>query len=336
MDIRHGVSLKEYNTFGVDVKAASFARIGSASDLNQLRNLASRPLFVLGGGSNVLFTQDIDKCIVLNDVPGTEIISEDDKEVFVRIGAGVIWHDLVLWAVDRDLGGIENLALIPGRVGAAPIQNIGAYGVELVEVFDHLEAVDLETGDIVEFDSEACRFGYRNSIFKEEAKGKYCITQVYLRLHKPPYRINDTYGAIRDTLKAADITDPGIRDICNAVIEIRSAKLPDPAMLGNSGSFFKNPVIPLDHWEVLKQDYPNLVYYPAGEDGYKIPAGWLIEQCGWKGKRVGNVGCYAKQALVIVNYGGASGQEIYDHALRVQESVERAFGIRLVPEVSVM
>jgi UDP-N-acetylmuramate dehydrogenase len=336
MDIRKDVSLKPFNTFGVDVNARAFARIRKPADVVRLISQASRPLLVLGGGSNILFTSDVDKCVIHNDIPGIAITTEDSEQVLVEVGAGVVWHDLVLWAVNHQLGGIENLALIPGRVGAAPIQNIGAYGVELVEVFHHLTAVDLETAEVTDYYPKACQFGYRNSIFKNEAREKYCITHVYLILRKAPHRINDSYGAIRDVLKANDVDNPGIRDICNSVIAIRSSKLPDPAELGNSGSFFKNPVIPVEHWEVLRKDHTDLVYYPADETSYKIPAGWLIEQCGWKGKRVGNVGCYGKQALVIVNYGGASGQEIFDHAMRVQESVERTFGIQLEPEVNVM
>lgn len=336
LEIAENFSLKEYNTFGVDVRVAAFAAVKNIDDIRRLMNVATRELYVLGGGSNILFTQNLDRAVIHNDIGGIEIVSEDRREVLVRVGGGVVWHDLVRWAIDNDLGGIENLALIPGRTGAAPIQNIGAYGVELSAVFHHLAAVDIASGDIEEFDAEACAFGYRDSIFKGEAKGKYCITHVWLTLGKPPHEINDSYGAIRDLLAARDIRNPDIRDICETVIEIRSAKLPDPAELGNCGSFFKNPVISEDHWSILQRDYPHLVYYPAGDKGYKIPAGWLIEQCGWKGKRVGNVGCYEKQALVIVNYGGASGQEIYDHAMRVQDSVEQKFGILLTPEVNVL
>jgi UDP-N-acetylmuramate dehydrogenase len=333
--LQRQASLRDYNTFGVDVKASHLALVrdqGSLVDL--IRNAEMEP-WVLGGGSNILLTRDVDKLVLKIEIGGIEIEKERSDSVLIRIGAGVVWHELVLWAVQRGYGGIENLALIPGRVGAAPIQNIGAYGVELKSVFHCLEAVDLHTGERSKIHSEVCHFGYRDSIFKSDEKGKYCITRVYLKLNKAPHQVNVDYGAIQNTLARRGISEPSIKDICEAVIAIRSEKLPDPAVLGNSGSFFKNAVVSKSTWEDLMSKRQDLVYHPAPNDTYKIPAGWLIEQCGWKGKRKGNVGCYEKQALVIVNYGAASGQEILDHAMRVQESVRDEFGILLIPEVNV-
>jgi len=329
------ISLASHNTFGVDVNAHRLATIidrGSLVDL--IRNADMEP-WVLGGGSNMLLTRDIDKLVLKIEIGGIEIVEESPATVLIKVGAGVVWHDLVLWAVERGYGGIENLALIPGRVGAAPIQNIGAYGVELKSVFHCLEAVELSTGEQSEINNDACQFGYRDSVFKNTEKGKFCITHVYLKLNKASYQISAGYGAIKETLEIKRISEPTIQDICRTVIEIRSTKLPDPAVLGNSGSFFKNPVVSKSLWADIASMRKDLVFYPAPNGAYKIPAGWLIEQCGWKGKRVGNVGCYEKQALVIVNYGGASGQEILDHAMRVQESVQNEFGILLALEVNV-
>ncbi len=333
--IHKDISLKVYNTFGVDVKAHSLAVIRDQGGLiDLLRNVDQEP-WILGGGSNMLLTRDVDKLVLKIEIEGIDIETEESDSVLIRVGAGVIWHDLVLWAVQRGFGGIENLALIPGRVGAAPIQNIGAYGVELKSVFHSLDAVELDTGGSTKIHNEICQFGYRDSIFKNEEQGRYCITHVYLKLNKTPHQINAGYGAIKNTLEHKGIEDPTIKDICDAVIAIRSDKLPDPTVLGNSGSFFKNPVVSKSLWKDLLSSRQDLMYYPAPNETYKIPAGWLIDQCGWKGKRIGNVGCYEKQALVIVNYGGASGQEILDHAIRVQESVEKEFGIVLSREVNV-
>ena len=329
------VSLQPYNTFGIDVAAAEFAVVRSVAELKGALAQGSRAPFILGGGSNMLLTGDLDRLVIRNAIPGINVIDDSESDVLIKVGGGVNWHQLVLWAVERGFGGIENLALIPGNAGAAPIQNIGAYGCELVQTFDHLEAVNLQSGELESFDQAACQFDYRDSLFKGERKGQFCITQIFLRLNKRPHQINDSYGAISSTLLGKEIHAPTIKDVCEAVVSIRSSKLPDPAVLGNSGSFFKNPVIPKHQWAALLAQHPELVYYPNG-DQYKIPAGWLIEQAGWKGKRVGNVGCYEKQALVIVNYGGASGQEVYDHALRVQASVEEQFGIVLTPEVNVL
>lgn len=334
--IEHKVSLRSYNTFGIEAHASELARITSVLDLQEALDQASKVPFVLGGGSNILLTGNLDRCVLLNEIQGVEIVEEDEVSALIRVGGGVVWHEFVLWAVGRDLGGIENLALIPGKVGAAPIQNIGAYGVELESVFESLTAVELESGETMIFDHTDCSFGYRDSYFKRRGKGRYLITEVFLRLRKGPHTINDSYGAIQSTLGEMGVEQPGIADICEAVIRIRSSKLPDPAVLGNSGSFFKNPVVEASVFKTLQQQEPELVYYPDKAGYYKIPAGWLIDQCGWKGKKMGNVGCYERQALVIVNYGGATGQEIYDHAMRVKASVKRRFGIDLEPEVNIL
>lgn len=335
VEIQKNVSLKAHNTFAVDVNARHLARVKDSESLGQIIRNADAEPWILGGGSNMLLTKEIDKLVLKIEIGGIEIVEDLPDAVLIKVGAGVIWHDLVLWAVERGYGGIENLALIPGRVGAAPIQNIGAYGIELKSVFHYLEAIDLHDGGITKLYNEACDFGYRDSVFKNAKKGNYCITHVYLKLNKTPHQIHAGYGAINSMLEQKGVSNPSIKHICNAVVEIRAAKLPDPAVLGNSGSFFKNPVVTEKIWADLLDRRPDLVYYAGADDTYKIPAGWLIEQCGWKGKRLGNVGCYEKQALVIVNYGGASGQEILDHAIRVQESVREEFGIALSREVNV-
>jgi UDP-N-acetylmuramate dehydrogenase len=266
---------------------------------------------------------------------GQELSRRFSKSVYVRAGGGENWHDFVLWTIQNGWGGLENLSLIPGTVGAAPIQNIGAYGVELRDVFHQLKALDLQTGKLKTFRHKDCQFGYRDSIFKRELRGRYFITEVTFKLSLFP-KLNISYGAIRQELAAKNITNPGIRDVSNAVIAIRSSKLPDPAKIGNSGSFFKNPEFSNRVFTKIQKLYPDMPFYPVSEERTKIPAGWLIEQCGWKGKRVGETGCHKDQALVLVNYGKASGLEVWQHAVRVMESVKERFGISLEPEVNVM
>lgn len=335
--IQRGISLQTYNTFGIDVQAKQFVSIQSVEQLQAILSDNDTPIFVLGGGSNLLLTKDVNKLVLKNEIKGINIVKEDTESCTIACGGGESWHQLVLWAVEHDLGGIENLSLIPGTVGASPIQNIGAYGVELQDVFVQLEAVHLETGTIHFFDKTDCQFGYRMSVFKRKFKGLFFITKVYLKLSKKGYhQIHSTYGAIQTTLQAANITHPTIKDISDAVIAIRSAKLPDPAVLGNSGSFFKNPVIDKAQFLALQKQFPSIVFYALEKEQYKIPAGWLIEQCGWKGKAVENVACYQNQALVLVNLGGASGAEIYAHAERIIRSVENKFGIKLSPEVNIL
>lgn len=336
MTILEHHSLQALNTFGIAARARYFVEATTEAELREAFQLDITPQLILGGGSNMLLTQDFPGLVVKNNLLGKEIVEETETSAVVRVGAGENWHAFVRWALDQDLGGVENLSLIPGTVGAAPIQNIGAYGVELRDVFYKLEAMDIATGEIHTFTQMDCNFGYRDSVFKNELRGKYCITGVYLQLTKTEHQINTSYGAIRDTLAAHGITEPTICDVSDAVIAIRSSKLPDPAQLGNSGSFFKNPEIESVHFEQLKQTFPHIVSYPGSDGKIKVPAGWLIEQCGWKGQRRGDAGCYDKQALVLVNYGTATGADIWQLAQEIANSVEEKFGIRLQPEVNVI
>jgi UDP-N-acetylmuramate dehydrogenase len=334
--IAKNVSLRPYNTFGIEATAGNFATFENIEQLKELlRQNKSQPLHILGGGSNILLTQpQIEGLVIRNLIKGIEIDSIFEKHVWVAIGAGELWHDLVQWCLEHQLGGIENLSLIPGTVGAAPMQNIGAYGVELKDVFIKLEAIHLTTGKRRIFYHRDCQFGYRESIFKTKLKNQYCITKVWLKLQKPPHQVKVQYGDIQKMLQEKGITKPGIRDISQTVIAIRQSKLPDPAILGNAGSFFKNPVIPLSHFTELKLTFPEMPSYPVDENSVKIPAGWLIEKTGWKGKVVGNTGSHARQALVLVNYGQATGTEIHALALRIIADVNATFGIILQPEVN--
>lgn len=330
-------SLQAYNTFDINARAAFFSEIESPEMLQSLRRQhPQRPVFVLGGGSNLLLTQDLDQWVLHNRILGKSILAEDTDTTLVRIGGGENWHETVLWALEQGLGGLENLSLIPGTAGAAPIQNIGAYGVELSDVFERLEAIDLSTVKALEFTKEDAAFGYRDSLFKRSLKGQIFITHILLRLTRRGHRLNTSYGAIPETLEQWGIQQPGVKDISRAVIHIRQSKLPDPAALGNSGSFFKNPVIANARFEALLGQYPNMPGYPQGGTHTKVPAGWLIEQAGWKGKRIGNAGTYHKQALVLVNHGGATGAEVWSLAQQIMEDVERQFGIALKPEVNVL
>lgn len=336
----HNASLAGLHTFGIDCKASLLFTVKQQDDLQVLQELLRQyPTFlILGGGSNILFTKDYPGLIVLNRIKGISAQPDPDNDRFVLLTAagGEVWHDVVLYAVQKGWGGLENLSLIPGTVGAAPIQNIGAYGVELKDVFHHLEALDLETGELHTFDKANCMFGYRNSIFKHELAGKYLITSVTLRLDTRP-ELKLSYGAIQDTLGAMGITEPNIADVSQAVISIRQSKLPDPAELGNAGSFFKNPEISRKHYEQLQMEYPDIPGYPgSAADLVKVPAGWLIETCGWKGRRTGNTGAHSKQALVLVNYGNATGIEIWEHAQRIMRNIKERFEISLTPEVNVI
>lgn len=335
MQIYTDFSLLPYNTFGLDVRAAHFAEVSNLQELKLGLRLGIRPIFLLGGGSNVLFTQNVDGLVLKNGIRGIRIVREFRHKVWVEAGAGEIWHDLVQWAVSQQLGGLENLSLIPGTVGAAPIQNIGAYGVELKDVFVRLTALNMETLQTQTFTHKACRFGYRDSVFKREEKGKWCIGSVVFSLQKPPHRLNLSYGDISKTLKTNGIESPNIADISRAVIQIRRSKLPDPSQIGNCGSFFKNPETARSVLDNILRKYPDAPHYPLPDGRVKIPAGWLIEQCGWKGKRVGNTGCYDKQALVLVNHGDATGEEVRTLAEAIMDSVEARFGIRLEPEVNI-
>ena len=329
-------SLAAFNSFGLEVQAKRYLAVTSENQLKEIIPELEPPILVLGGGSNILFTRDPEALILHNRILGKEIVSQDGAEVIVRIGGGEPWHPFVLWALENDWGGLENLSLIPGTVGASPIQNIGAYGVELKDVFFGLEAIDLQSGETLHFTPEDCQFGYRNSIFKTALKHKVMISRVLFRLTKKDHRINTQYGAIRDTLAQWEIAEPTIQDVSRAVIAIRQSKLPDPKELGNAGSFFKNPEIEAEQFKELQEKFPHLVYYPLPDGRYKIPAGWLIDQSGWKGKKIGAVGCYHQQALVLVNYGNARGEEILDLASKIVESVEKKYGIRLETEVNII
>lgn len=335
---RYNVSLAAYTTLGVEVQARKFLSVTSEEQLKQVLKTGEacgEPCLILGGGSNVLFTDDYKGCILHMQIQGREVVMEDQDQVLLRIGAGENWHETVRYCVEKGWGGIENLSLIPGTAGAAPIQNIGAYGVELEEVFVNLEAIELASADKRVFTKEECGFGYRDSIFKDEQKGKFAITYITLRLLKQP-RLNISYGAVKSELERRRIGNPTIKDVSDVVIDIRNSKLPDPAELGNAGSFFKNPVISTDAYKALQKTHAHIPGYPIDNEKVKVPAGWLIEQAGWKGKVTGNTGTYKQQALVIVNHGGASGKEILALAERIQASVASEFGIELVPEVNII
>lgn len=329
------ISLKPYNTFGIEAFAKAFVSIESVSQLVDFLKDNQEKIFILGGGSNLLLTQNIDAVVLYNQIKGKEIISETDDEIIVKVGGGENWHEFVLWAIEHNYGGIENMSLIPGTVGAAPIQNIGAYGVELKDIFYSLEAINFGNLETYIFFKEECQFAYRDSVFKREGKGKFFITYVTFRLSKKA-EININYGDIKQVLKDNLIENPTIKDVSDAVIQIRQAKLPNPAEIGNSGSFFKNPEIQQADFEIFIKNNPNAPHYPLGNGLVKIPAGWLIEQAGWKGKRIGDAGCHAKQALVLVNYGNASGTELLSLAKAIQQDIFEKFAITLQAEVNVI
>ncbi|WP_139921224.1 UDP-N-acetylmuramate dehydrogenase [Hymenobacter sp. DG01] len=335
--LEHHVSLRPYNTFGLDVKARLFARFTSVEELQTLLALPevqAAEKLVLGGGSNLLFTRDFDGVVLKNEIRGLDIISQDEETALVRAGAGESWHGLVQYTLDQELSGIENLSLIPGTVGAAPLQNIGAYGSELKDTFEQLEALEISTGQVRTFSASECGFGYRESVFKGPLKNQYIVTGVVLRLQRQA-RPNVSYGAIKTTLEDMGIGgEPTPREVSEAVMHIRRSKLPDPAQIGNAGSFFKNPEISQLKFDELKASFPELPGYPV-PGGVKVPAAWLIEQCGWKGQRRGAHGVHDKQALVLVNHGGAQGQDIRELAHDIIASVREKFGIELHPEVNI-
>lgn len=338
MKVRKDVSLKSYNTFGIDARAKYFAELASTPDIIDFagNSLGDYPEFyVLGGGSNTLFTEDYQGLILHITSRGINILDEDSDHVFLNVCAGEVWDQLVQYCVDQHYGGLENLSLIPGQVGAGPIQNIGAYGVELKDHFHELRALDLHNGQTRIFTYEDCEFGYRNSIFKNEHKGRYIILDITLRLDKQ-HTLHTDYGAIRQELEAMHIKQTDIRAIRDAVINIRSRKLPDPARLGNGGSFFKNPVISQQQHEILKTEFPGIVSYPQEDNKCKLAAGWLIEQAGWKGYRKGDAGVHRQQALVLVNYGNASGNDILELSEEIRDSVMRRFNVSLEREVNVI
>lgn len=338
MELTTDQNLLPYNTFGLSATCQAFAEVHTIDELREAlatEQAKQLPLLILGGGSNILLTQDHPGLVIKNSIKGIAQVKEDDHHVWLKAYAGEVWHNLVMHTVDKGLGGIENLSLIPGQVGAAPMQNIGAYGVELVQVFEQLEALHIATGELHTFSKDECKFGYRESVFKHELKGQYVICSITIKLSKHP-KPNTSYGAIADTLQEMGIENPTVKDISNAVIAIRQSKLPDPKELGNAGSFFKNPEISKEAFEVLHKAHPNVPHYPLESGLIKVPAGWLIEQAGWKGKRVGNTGSHAKQALVLVNYGNATGAEIWQLAMDIQASVKQQFNIIIDPEVNLI
>jgi UDP-N-acetylmuramate dehydrogenase len=337
--IQRGVDLQPFNSFRLTAKADKvvfFEHLEQWEDIRKLYLEHSPKVVVLGGGSNVLIKEDIPGLVIFNRLKGISIVSETEEEVILKVAAGENWHDLVMYTVARNWGGLENLALIPGSVGAAPMQNIGAYGVELKEVLKSVETLRWESGAYRIFSKEECHFAYRSSIFKTTAKGKYLITGIQIRLRKAPSKFEISYGALADTLEEMGVQTLSVQAISEAVMHIRRSKLPDPKVLGNAGSFFKNPEIPEQQAFDLRRKYPDLPLYTLPDNMVKIPAAWLIEQCGWKGLQVGQTGNHAQQALVIVNYGQATGMEILNHALRVQASVESKFGIALESEVNII
>ena len=338
MDIARNYSLKRLNTFGLEVRAKAYCEAASETDVLDLAGsgeFTGENKFVLGGGSNILFTGDLDALCIHNRITGISLEKEDQDFAWIKCGGGEVWHYLVMYCVAHNYGGVENLSLIPGSAGAAPIQNIGAYGVELKETFQDLDAIHLGTGEKKKFTLADCRFGYRDSIFKRELKNQFIITAITLKLTKHP-QFNTSYGAIEHELKAMGVQELSVGTVSQAVINIRRSKLPDPAVIGNCGSFFKNPVVPEEKFLEIKKTDPGIVGYPASPGKIKLAAGWLIEKCGWKGKRVGNVGMHDKQALVLVNYGGATGTELIEHARHVQQNVKEKFGVLLEMEVNVL
>ena len=337
MDIIKNKSLKSYNTFGIDCNSSFFTRINTLKDLEELYQhplFKSQKKLILGGGSNILFTSNFEGLVIKNEIKGIEIIKETNDVVEVQIGAGVNWHEFVIYAVNNKWGGVENMSLIPGNCGTAPMQNIGAYGVEIKDTFISLNAYEIETGETVSFDRKKCDFGYRESVFKNDLKDQYIILDITLRLQKKPI-LNTKYGDINNTLIKNNISKPTIKDVSNAVIEIRTSKLPNPKEIGNAGSFFKNPIIQQDQFKELKTKFPEIVSYPVNENQVKLAAGWLIEKAGWKGKDFGNFGVHKKQSLVLVNYNNASGKEIFDLSQDILEDVYQKFQVKLEREVNI-
>jgi UDP-N-acetylmuramate dehydrogenase len=333
MELIDNASLKPFVTFGVEATCSHLYRIEELEELQLASRYLENPL-VLGGGSNILPIGHIPRNVLKIELEGIEMEEKPGQDPLIHIAAGESWHQLVMYAIDHELGGLENLSLIPGTVGAAPIQNIGAYGVELDSVFESLMAIRIGDGERVRFSKTDCEFGYRDSIFKRKAKDQYIITSVTLRLQRD-HHVNTSYGPLKDALQQKGIDKPTIRDVSDAVIRIRQSKLPDPAIIGNAGSFFKNPVVGMDVFEPLKEQYPGMPHFAFDEEHVKIPAGWLIEQAGWKGKSIGNAGSYEKQALVLINLGRATGEEIWHLAREIISDVEKQFGIQLRPEVNV-
>jgi len=337
MTITHNTSLKSFNTFGIDAKAKSFCNITSIEGLcNILKQQHGNPLFILGGGSNMLLTKDVDALVLHINIKGIEVVNETTNTVVIKAMAGENWHNFVLWCLKQNYGGIENLSLIPGNIGTAPIQNIGAYGVELKDVFLSCEAIHIKDQTSRTFTKADCNFGYRESVFKQDLKGEYIITSVNFQLTKNNHNLHMDYGATKNELETSNIAIPTILDISKAVIAIRQSKLPDPKEIGNSGSFFKNPIITTKQFIELQENFKDVPFYKISEKQVKIPAGWLIEKAGFKGKRFNDYGVHNKQALVLVNYGNANGKDIFELALLIQKTVKRLFNINIETEVNII
>lgn len=338
MSITENSPLKKLNTFGIDAQARYMAICSTIDDYRELKewkHFEENKKLILGGGSNILFTQDFDGLVIKNEFKGIEKTRDTEDYIYIKVGAGENWHQFVLHCVKNGYAGVENLSLIPGNVGASPMQNIGAYGVEIKDVFHELEAIEIATGEVTTFNGQECNFGYRESIFKNTVKDKFIISSVTYRLNKKP-DYNTSYGAIEQELENMGIEELSISAISQAVINIRSSKLPDPKEIGNAGSFFKNPVIDAAKADEIRQEYPNLASYKVDEEHTKLAAGWLIEQCGWKGKRIGNYGVHVNQALVLVNYGGAQGNDIWQLSEDIKQSVLVKFGVELEREVNII
>ena len=338
MKIIENYPLLNLNTFGLDIKAKYFTSINTVNELIEIKKtneFKDLELLVLGGGSNILFTKDFDGLVILNNIKGKEIIVQNHHSVFLKIGAGENWHELVMYCVDKGWGGIENLSLIPGNTGTAPMQNIGAYGVEIKETFVELEALEILSGKIVKFNNSDCEFGYRESVFKNKMKNQYIILNITLELKKNPV-FNVNYGDVKTILENQNIKNPSIKDVSNAIISIRRSKLPDPKKIGNSGSFFKNPIVSLKKLKLIKNKYPKIISFKINENEFKIAAGWMIEIAGWKGKRFNNFGVHEKQALVLVNYGLANGMEIFNLSEKIILDIKDKFGITLEREVNII
>jgi len=338
MQIQENISLKNYNTFSIDVRARYFSKFTSLIELDELYHFDSSnkevTTLVLGGGSNILLTQDYKGLVAINEMRGIEVVNEDLQHIYVRAAAGENWHQFVMYCIKNNFAGVENLSLIPGSIGASPMQNIGAYGVEIKDVFYELEAYNIEEKKLQTFSTKDCEFGYRESVFKRKYKGKFVITSVTYKLNKSPV-FNTSYGAIQQELDKMGVRELTLAAVSQAVIHIRQSKLPDPKVTGNAGSFFKNPTIPEEQFTSLQKEFPGIVGYPAKDHTVKVAAGWLIEHAGWKGYRKGDAGCHPRQALVLVNYGNANGIDIYNLSTEIMHSIEAKFGIILEREVNV-
>ena len=335
MHFQENYSLKNLNSFGINVSAKYFSSFKNTQELAKTFAATKENKLILGGGSNILFTKDFNGIVLKNEIQGIEVIKEDEKYAYVKAGAGVGWHPFVLYCIENNFAGAENLSLIPGSVGASPMQNIGAYGVELKDIFYELEAFHINDKKLVTFTNKDCEFGYRESVFKNKLKGQFVITSVTFRLNKLPV-FNTSYGAIENELQKMGVQSPTIKSISDAVIRIRKSKLPDPKIIGNAGSFFKNPTINNIDFENLKKEYPGIVGYAVGLNDTKLAAGWLIEKAGFKGYRLNHAGCHEKQALVLVNYGNATGEEILRVSEKVINAIKLMFGVTLHKEVNIV